>query len=459
MKHERLTTSGKLFNVLILMAAVNGLAHAFDGRILDQDGKPLGGAVVYDLSRQAMSIYNNEPGKTGHVGRCLSDRRGRFNLSVEAQTGYVLARDMEDRFGLFAITPSQADLTIQSPGTLSGELWSGPKPLAQIEITATLLSDCRTLHYWMKTDTNGAGQFQFRNMIPGSYVIQTIEEVPQVGCCFNRVATRQKRVDVLSDQTTHARLGGTDLPYLAGTLLSTEEKPLHGVWVYLTPLSTSLGGEPAVYADVTNPSGQYAIHDIQPGTYQLHLYRRLARESGSRVLDKAMTVTIDQASGSKRTAHLQDFKIDLSPFMPLSYGQRAPSFKATLLGGTSFDLADQLGKPVVLHFYATYCSACVQSFDFFESLQDRLKDQAVVLGISIDQDRQTCEQFIRQRKVRHPQIFDGPYADSRLARQYHLVNIPTTFIIDTKGMISQIDLFGPTLEKYIREKCLAPNTD
>jgi peroxiredoxin len=446
-------------SVVLLITTLG--AHAFDGQVVDPEGRPLAGVVIYDISKRPLSVYNNKLAKTAHVTRCLSNRQGHFNLALESQPGMVLARDIEDRFGLFEIASLPGNCTIHEPGGIRGELRSGPEPLAQVEITATLQSECRTLRYWMQTSTNTGGEFHFSNMMPGSYVIQTIEEVPQVGCCFNRVVTRHLLTKVSGGQTTQVRLGGTDLPFLTGMISSTEDKPLHGVWVHLTPVQTAHATQavPAVYADVTDPSGHYAIHDIPPGTYQLQLYRRLARNSGSRVLEKEMTVTIESKPQQVRPAHHQDIRVDLSPFTPLNYGQAAPLFKATLLNGKAFSLADQRGRPVILHFYATYCKACVQSFDFFESLHDQLQNQVVVVGISLDDDRQICEQFIRQKKVQHPQVYDGPYATSRLARQYHLANIPTTFIIDAKGMVSQIDLFGPTLEKHVRDKCLAKNME
>ncbi len=70
--------------------------------------------------------------------------------------GTVLARDMEDRFGLFTIPSPPTDCTIHKPGAIHGELRSGPEPLGRIDITATLQNDCRTLRYWMQTNTDTA---------------------------------------------------------------------------------------------------------------------------------------------------------------------------------------------------------------------------------------------------------------------------------------------------------------
>lgn len=441
----------------LLFLTTLGWAETLSGVVVDQSELPLPGVMLYDVTDARFSVYNGEPTRTNHVKRCLTERDGRFEITLSQQTGTLLARDMEDRFALLMVNPWEKRYTLHESGTLQGTLWSGPNPLGQVEITATLKSDCPGLRFWMRTQTNAQGRFHLRDMMPGTYVIQTIEDVPQVGCCFNSVVTHQSLAKVAPGQTTALRMGGTNLPYLHGRLTSTNGKPLHAVWVHLTPTPSPVNASPAVYADVSDVNGAYAIYDIPPGTYQLDLFRRLAQNSGSRVLQQQITVTITQEANSIRPPHQQDIEVNLTGFMPLDYGQDAPPFQVTLLDGSTFDLAQQRGKPVILHFYATYCSPCVQTFDFFDTLQERLGSQAMVVGISLDQDRQTCKQFIQQKKVQHPQIFDGPSPASHLAKLYHLVNIPTTFIVDAQGKIAQIDLFGPTLEKFIREECLAEN--
>ncbi len=428
-------------------------AGTFRGMVIDEDGQPLPGVMLYEVGQKSFSVFKGEPTQTGHVTRALTDREGQFEITLASETATLLARDMEDHWGLLAVNPWENQYTLHEPGSIQGTLWAGPNRLAGVEITATLQSDCRKLRVWTKVRTNPQGLFQLNHLMPGTYAIETIEEVPQVGCCFNRVVTRQQIAKVAPGEKTSVRLGGGDLPYLHGRLTSSEGKPLHAVWVHLTPVMTEVGVGPAVYADVSDVNGCYTIYDIPPGTYQLDLFRRLAQNSGSRVLEKQITLTIE-SDESTRPENQRDIEVDLSSFMPLVYGQDAPPFQATLLDGSNFDLANQQGKPVILHFYATYCSPCVQGFDLFDRLQDRLGDQAVVVGISLDKDRETCEKFIRNLNTRHPQIYDGPSTVSRLAPLYHLANIPTTYIIDSRGKVSQIDLFGATLEKYIRDHCL-----
>ena len=60
MKYNRFVISGKLFWFLTLLITLPCLARALNGKIVDQEGRPLGGVVIYDLSRQAVSIYNFE---------------------------------------------------------------------------------------------------------------------------------------------------------------------------------------------------------------------------------------------------------------------------------------------------------------------------------------------------------------------------------------------------------------
>ena len=137
--------------------------------------------------------------------------------------------------------------------------------------------------------------------------------------------------------------------------------------------------------------------------------------------------------------------------MPLKYGQQAPLIESKALWEDPFDLTAYRGKIVVLHFYTSWCRHCIRSMGDFDKLQTKYKDKVVVVGISLDKAVEEFNKFITNNPSEHQHIFDGPWKKSKTAKDYRVVNVPTSMIIDAEGNIQQIDLFGAVLAKYVQK--------
>ena len=447
--------------------ALGADAGALSGVVVEGDSTPVPHAVIYDLRRARLSVLNNAVLKAEHIPRVLSDADGRFTLDRSADGEPVLfVRDIQDRLAFATLAPAgePVRIVLQLPAAAKGILLNGDSPVAGKEIVASFRSPSRSFEYSHKTRTDDKGRFRFEALLPGPYRFVVEEEVPQVGCSFRSAVTKQATAELAPGREATIKLGGTDLPYLRGRVTSADGAPLHGVWVRLIAKSLAStkadSGEPPprpVLAAVTNRSGQYGIYDIPPGEYELHCFRRLALNGASRVLRDAKPVTIKGAGESatqptRRVENVFDVSVDMAPFMPLEYDAQAPPISATCLNGGNFRLADHRGKVVVLHFYATWCAPCVATFDDFEKLHRSFDEGKVtVVGISLDEDVARCRSFLAKKDVRHGQVFDGPWNDRKIARDYRVADLPTTIIIAPDGSIAQMDLFGATLRNFVEE--------
>jgi peroxiredoxin len=86
----------------------------------------------------------------------------------------------------------------------------------------------------------------------------------------------------------------------------------------------------------------------------------------------------------------------------------------------------------------------------FDELADKFgKDKVLVLGICLDNTLDECRRFVLEKKIRHPQLFAGPWTDSAVRKTFRVVDVPAAFVIDADGKIVQIDLFGRVLENFI----------
>lgn len=107
---------------------------------------------------------------------------------------------------------------------------------------------------------------------------------------------------------------------------------------------------------------------------------------------------------------------------------------------------------VILHFYTSWCSACVKTMPEFDELAEKFEpDKLLVLGISLDKTVEEQKQLLSKSPSIHPHLFAGPWTQSEARKLFRVVNVPTTIIIDTEGKITQMDLFGGVLEKFITD--------
>jgi peroxiredoxin len=465
---------GKTANVIVLAisycwfvasAVGAGPSKALLGKVLYDDSTPAAGAVVYVLDpRHPLKVTNNTVMVSEHLTRAITDAHGKFILdNVPHDNILLFARDIEDYCAFHIVRPTEnrvVKFVIDEPAQVSGRLLKGDKPIKAKKVTARYLADQPVVRYVRTATTDTKGQFQLEGVMPGWYLFQVTEEVPQVGCCFSNVVTKQFREHLQPGQQKNIKLGGTNLPFLQGKITDADGNGLHGVWVRLEPQKDQLDNMitedlQVVWSDVTAKDGSYQLFDVPPGQYILHCFRRLALNSSARTLQATEDVTIhgpdkETQDQPKRVENTLDVKIDLEPFMPLQYDKPAPPVDGTLLDGEAFNLAEHRGKIVVLVFYASWCSACGSAVGAFDNLTEKFgQDKVLVLGINLDKSLDECRQYVSKREMRFPQFFAGPWTDSDLRKAFRVINVPTSFVIDADGNIAQIDLFGKVLENFI----------
>ena len=438
------------------------------GTVVYKGGLPAGGAVVYALDRaHRLEVSNNNVMIAEHIPRAITDVNGRFVLNhVQAEGAVLFVRDLEDNCAFYEVPAegsSDIKCVIHKPSSATGHLLKGNEPVKGQTIRATYLTKEPVLKYVHTYVTDAQGLFQFKWLMPGEYMFQVIEEVPQVGCCFRSVVTKQVRSRLKPGEQGRIQLGGTNLPFLAGRVTDSRGGGLHGVWVRLESAARQGKGDAAsendmvVWSDVTGRDGSYRIFDVPAGEYTMHCFRRLAANNSSRTIQatKQVTVADSNIGDSNRPSpvgNIFNVAIDVEAFMPLKYDQPAPRIKGELLDGRLFNLSDQRDKIVIVYFYASWCKACAASAPEMDRLAEQFeRNHVIVLGVNLDDDIETCRQFVSDRKIKYSQLFSGPWAESELRKAYHVVDVPSSFVIDKDGRIAQIDLFGDVLRHFIEE--------
>lgn len=112
-------------------------------------------------------------------------------------------------------------------------------------------------------------------------------------------------------------------------------------------------------------------------------------------------------------------------------GRTAPDFQATDANGQPFTLASTRGRPVVLSFWASWCTPCRKELPALSQLQKDHPDISVY-AVNVDRERPLAERFIRQTPFELPIIWD---TQAMALGRYNVTSMPTLFLLDRDGTI------------------------
>jgi thiol-disulfide isomerase/thioredoxin len=105
------------------------------------------------------------------------------------------------------------------------------------------------------------------------------------------------------------------------------------------------------------------------------------------------------------------------------------------LDGKDFDLAEQKGKVVVIHCWASWCDLCKQDIELLQKAQIKYaRKQLTFLGINLDQQSATARASKTSLRLNWPQLHDSGL-ESDLANQLGILTLPTMFLIDADGKV------------------------
>jgi len=126
----------------------------------------------------------------------------------------------------------------------------------------------------------------------------------------------------------------------------------------------------------------------------------------------------------------------LRPFMQgdVAEGQ-APSFIAETINKQQINLADYRGKPVLVHFWATWCPICEIEL---EGIEDIAKDYQVIKVATSSGSNQELINYANKNGMNTQNIIND--ADGELMKRYGAKAVPASFIIDKDGQIKFIEV-------------------
>lgn len=104
--------------------------------------------------------------------------------------------------------------------------------------------------------------------------------------------------------------------------------------------------------------------------------------------------------------------------------------------GNSVDLYSKIGKPIVINFWASWCSPCKAELPDFQLAYEEYGNEVEFMMVNLTDGRsETVEGasgFINAQGYTFPVYFD---VNQEGAMAYYVTSIPTTYFIDSEGNI------------------------
>lgn len=114
-----------------------------------------------------------------------------------------------------------------------------------------------------------------------------------------------------------------------------------------------------------------------------------------------------------------------------------PKFSLTDIDGKVIDQSKWQGKVVLLNFWATWCGPCRAEIPDLIALQDKYRDNLVVVGLSVDEGKE-ANTLVKKFVVDHAINYPVAIVDGAIEKLFGGVSsIPSTFVLNPEGKMVQ----------------------
>ncbi|HEY8640918.1 MAG TPA: TlpA disulfide reductase family protein [Solirubrobacterales bacterium] len=128
-------------------------------------------------------------------------------------------------------------------------------------------------------------------------------------------------------------------------------------------------------------------------------------------------------------------------------GRPAPRLPTSVLVPPKLTLASLRGKPAAINFWASWCSPCREEAPALERLARSLHGRARLVGVDWTDGLSAARSYVSQYHWTFPNLRDP---DGVVGNSYGIQGLPTTFILDSQGTITDV-LRGPQSLESLRQ--------
>lgn len=131
-------------------------------------------------------------------------------------------------------------------------------------------------------------------------------------------------------------------------------------------------------------------------------------------------------------------------------GFQAPDFTLSTLDGEEIAFSQLRGRPMLINLWASWCLPCRAEMPAIQTVYDEYADRGfLVLAVNAtNQDSHSdVIAFTRNNGLTFPILLDE---DGEVSRKYALQALPTSYFVDSHGIIREVVVGGPMSEALLR---------
>lgn len=124
-------------------------------------------------------------------------------------------------------------------------------------------------------------------------------------------------------------------------------------------------------------------------------------------------------------------------------GRVAPAVQGTTLEGEAFDLDEWRGRWVVVNFFASWCTPCIEEHPELIAFEDahRESGDAALVSVTYDNRSDDARRFFEENGGEWP-VVDDP--ENRIGVAYGVARVPESFLVSPNGLVVQRLVGGVT---------------
>ena len=133
-------------------------------------------------------------------------------------------------------------------------------------------------------------------------------------------------------------------------------------------------------------------------------------------------------------------------------GMTPPGLNSPTLSGKKFTLESNLGKVILIDYWATWCGLCTDELGVLKAVYAKFQHYGFeIVSVSLDDpsSKDKLLKFIKSNGLTWSQIYDEKGFSSELSVAYKVAAIPFNVLIGRDGKIAGIDIHGKDLDMQI----------